>query len=319
MRALASVETDDWNIIRTVPAAIPEDFMAMGTPSGNAVGSLTIFFLVINRVIGTGLFYSPVTVHEYTGNAVYSALMWLVGGLIAFATSLCWMELGLTVPITAKRSLMYHTPRSGGDKNYLEWLLSHPRVNPYSLLRRARKYFTAHDLHVVGLVVLMFGNMAANIISFASSVLSLQADTQQPASLVMFVSQLAAIGLGFSIQVHSPRAGIWLNNLLGALKVGLILLLIFLPVANLGAGWLATTTQATTGHPAAGLDFWGDPDVSEIGIGLGGRSSPGIFGAIVAIAFAYVGFELPLHVLSEPRVASIDVVYRGRSCSELPR
>lgn len=87
------------------------------------LGPFDIFCLVMNRTIGSGIFTVPPKVLSGTGSIGASLLLWLTGGIIILCAVLCWLELGLTIPMVTvyedgvRRKVS--APRSGGPKNYV--------------------------------------------------------------------------------------------------------------------------------------------------------------------------------------------------------
>ncbi len=94
------------------------------------LGSWTVFCLVANRTIGSGLFAQPYNVLRHLGGSGQALLVWFAAGLIVFAISVCWVELGMSVPFYDVRHngrlLRKAAPRSGGDKNYVGGAISSP-------------------------------------------------------------------------------------------------------------------------------------------------------------------------------------------------
>jgi amino acid transporter len=52
---------------------------------------------VIGNIIGSGIFISPSTIIRYTDSAGLSLIIWVLGALIAFLGSLCYIELGTSI------------------------------------------------------------------------------------------------------------------------------------------------------------------------------------------------------------------------------
>src|SRR4051812_8589718 len=115
------------------------------------LGRLTIVCLIINRTVGTGIFAQPSNVLYLTGSPAVAVIMWIVGGLIILSITLSWLELGLSVPRYWIQSVgdFVTTYRSGGDKNYLEYIYNKPR-----LLMSC----------IFGISFILFGNLAGNAI-----------------------------------------------------------------------------------------------------------------------------------------------------------
>ncbi|KNZ73622.1 High-affinity methionine permease [Termitomyces sp. J132] len=79
------------------------------------LGLFSVIFLIFNRVIGTGIYATPSVILRTSGSVGVTLLMWLTGALIAAAGTMVYIELGTGLP------------RSGGEKNYLEFIYRRPK------------------------------------------------------------------------------------------------------------------------------------------------------------------------------------------------
>ncbi|XP_012683548.1 asc-type amino acid transporter 1 [Clupea harengus] len=71
------------------------------------IGLLSACTIIIGNIIGSGIFISPKGVLEHSGSVGLALVIWLSGGGIAALGSLCYAELGVTIP------------KSGGDYSYV--------------------------------------------------------------------------------------------------------------------------------------------------------------------------------------------------------
>ncbi|KAL4782876.1 amino acid permease-domain-containing protein [Aspergillus varians] len=151
------------------------------------------YILVVSRVIGSGIFATPGSIVKSSGSVGLSLLLWVAGTILASCGMVISMEYGCMLP------------RSGGDKVYLEYAYPRPR-------------FLASTLIAVQAVLLGF--TASNCIIFAKY--TIYAFGGEPTELQ---HKLLAAGLLTLITiVHGcfRQTGIWIQNVLGWLKIFLI-------------------------------------------------------------------------------------------------
>lgn len=89
-------------------------------PSGNDLLSrFTVFCLVMNRTIASGIFTQPYNVVVNAGSPAAALLLWAAAGIISLCITLVWVEFGLSIPRHVISGELRSTPQSGGDKNYV--------------------------------------------------------------------------------------------------------------------------------------------------------------------------------------------------------
>ncbi|KAJ5578803.1 uncharacterized protein N7459_007767 [Penicillium hispanicum] len=83
---------------------------------GRHLGVWSTVFLIVGRIIGTGIFSTPSSVTSGVGSVGAAMLLWLLGLLLAGAGLCVWLEFGCMFP------------RSGGEKVYLEAIYRRPKL-----------------------------------------------------------------------------------------------------------------------------------------------------------------------------------------------
>ncbi|RDW67422.1 putative methionine permease [Aspergillus mulundensis] len=179
---------EDSDLARThgrddLPTAIP----------AKSLSWTSAYILVVSRVIGSGIFATPGSIVKSSGSIGLSLLLWIGGTILAACGMAISMEYGCMLP------------RSGGDKVYLEYTYPKPR-------------YLASTLVAVQAVLLGF--TASNCIIFAKY--TVFAFGGEPSELT---HKLFAAGLLTLITIlHGcfRQTGIWIQNVLGWLKIFLI-------------------------------------------------------------------------------------------------
>ncbi|KAF9479857.1 APC amino acid permease [Pholiota conissans] len=160
------------------------------------LGLFSAAFLIFNRVIGTGIYATPSSILKSAGSVGVALSMWLVGALIAACGTAVYIELGTGLP------------RSGGEKNYLEYIYRRPKF-------LVTCTFTAYTL--------IMGTATANSVVFSEYILhSLSIEP------TWFHTRLTAFScLTFVCIVHGSllKWGLRLQNALGMLKLVVLALI----------------------------------------------------------------------------------------------
>jgi len=245
---------------------IDNDVLPETSTTGRTLGWGSAYVLVMSRVIGTGIFAMPGTIVQTVGSPGLALVLWVVGSLVAWAGLVIDIEYGCMLP------------RSGGSKVYLEYTYRRPR-------------FLASTLVAVQAVLLGFS--ATNCIVFAKY--TLFAAGQQPGDLN---TKILALGLLTWITiVHSCfyRTGIVIQNLLGWLKIGLVIFMILAGLfvvlfrPQLSSGASTGTGQASKSLVYASDDLWGGSNW-----GLNNLST-----SFFKVLYSYAGLNNVNNVLNE--------------------
>lgn len=226
---------------------------------GRNLSWTSAYILVISRIIGSGIFATPGAIVKATGSVGLALLLWVVGALISGCALIVGLEYGCMLP------------RSGGEKVYLEFTYRYPR-------------FFASTLVAVQAVVLGF--TASNCIIFGEYVLfALRIEPSE------FTQKALALGLLTAITVvHGCflKTGIWIQNALGWLKVGLVL---FMGLTGLYA---VLFHVRAADHPTALENISWEGLWKDSNWGWGTLST-----AVFKVSYSYAGLQNLNNVLNE--------------------
>jgi amino acid transporter len=240
--------------------SIEHDVVPETSTLGRTIGWSSAYVLIISRVIGSGIFATPGAIFKGTGSVGMSLVLWVVGAIISWFGLAISLEYGCMLP------------RSGGQKVYLEFTYRHPR-------------FLASTIVAVNSVLLGF--TASNCIVFAQYVLFALRIEPTP-----FLQKTLGVVLLTSITiVHGCflRTGIFIQNVLGWVKVGII---IFMVLTGLFVVLIRPETTANAGPPPQ-MANW--DSLWEGTIWNWGTISTALF----KVFYSYAGLENVNNVLNE--------------------
>lgn len=86
------------------------------------LGTLSVMGLVVNRMIGTGIFNTPAVALQGTQTTGGTLMFWVAGAVYALCGMHVYIEYGLNVPRHKLDGREQGVPRSGGDLNYVSLL-----------------------------------------------------------------------------------------------------------------------------------------------------------------------------------------------------
>ncbi|KAK3937989.1 putative high affinity methionine permease [Diplogelasinospora grovesii] len=219
------------------------------------IGIPTAVFLITNRIIGTGIFATPGTILSLTGSVGLSLFIWVAGMLIALAGTAVYIEFGTAIP------------KNGGEKNYLEYVWRRPK-------------FLTTGLYT-GYVVLL-GWAAGNSVIFGEYILNaaqVEVDRWNQRGV-----GLACITFAFLVHGLALQWGLRLQNVLGTIKVIVILIMIV-------AGWVALGGHLKVEKPN---------NFSNAFEGTTG-SAYGVVTALYNVIWSYIGYSNANYALSETK------------------
>ncbi|KAI1177036.1 amino acid/polyamine transporter I [Nemania sp. FL0916] len=224
------------------------------------IGVTGATFLILNKMIGTGIFSTPSSIFAATGSVGVSLFLWVIGGFLTFCGLSVWLEFGLAIP------------RSGGEKNYLERIYRHPRYLATCVLASQ---------------MILLGFSSGNALAFGRYILAASGST--------LGDGWAARGIGvaattFAVTLHAvfPKWGIRLVNVLGIFKVVILLFIVF-------SGFAALAGHLRVPKPN-NFDNAFELAVTE---DYGGTGAYGYANALLNVVYSYKGWENANYVIGE--------------------
>ncbi|KAK6463754.1 high affinity methionine permease [Scheffersomyces coipomensis] len=167
------------------------------------IGIVSATFLMINRMLGAGVFATGSTIFSLSGSVGTALMMWFAGTIIALSGLLVYMELGSALP------------RNGGEKNYLEFLFRKPK---FLVTAMYASY------------VFFLGWAAGNSIVVGEYLLN--AAGKEVTQWNSRAIGIAVITFAFLVNAIHVKTGLFLANALGTFK---IIIVLFITVT----GWVA--------------------------------------------------------------------------------
>ena len=224
------------------------------------LGPLDAAAIVVSNVIGGGIFFSPIIVARLVPSARGITLVWLLGGLLAFAGAMAYAELAAV------------RPRAGGEYVYLR--------DAYGPLTGFLSGWTSFVAGFSGAIAASSVALAEYIGRFApiagdgTPIVTIPLPWLPIVVSPKAIVALAAIGLITAVHLRGLGPGRLLQNLLAGTKVAAILLFLAL---GFGVGH-GTLSQVTTG---------------------GATTLQGVLLALVPVMFTYSGWNAAAYVAEE--------------------
>ncbi|RAH43656.1 amino acid transporter [Aspergillus brunneoviolaceus CBS 621.78] len=160
------------------------------------IGVLGAISLIVNKIIGAGIFSTPSTIFKLSGSVGLSLLLWVIAGIISACGALVMLEFGSGIP------------RSGGIKVYLERSFAPKRMQTCIYL------FFCLFLQV----------SASNAITAAEYLLSaagVESTTWKERGLA-----IAAVSFAVGVHTVAPRVGRAMQDVLSMVKLFTLLFIV---------------------------------------------------------------------------------------------
>ncbi|KAH8911738.1 high affinity methionine permease [Coniochaeta sp. PMI_546] len=222
---------------------------------GRHLGLFSTTFLIVGRIIGTGIFSTPSSITAGVGSVGAALMLWVLGLVLSYCGLMVWLEFGC----------MY--PRSGGEKVYLEAVYRRPR-------------FLATIVFAVQAILLGF--TASGCIVFASNIVV--ASGRNPGEWEERGIAIAVIVFVTCVHTFMPKAGVWLMNVIGSIKVIILLYIVI-------TGWVVL---------GGGVKSVPDPHASFRNSFAGSATSGNLYAsALFKVLNSYAGWSNAAYVLNE--------------------
>jgi amino acid transporter len=248
------------------------------------LGQFSVVCLVLNRTIGSGIFVTPAKVLAGTGSVGDSLLFWAAGAIISTCGLFVWLECSMSIP---QRLVKGHAeprgvPRSGGEKNYLEFMFP-------------GKPFRVTSIY--GIMFILLGNLSGNAIAFGLYVLeaanhydptnTTNKAVSEPNHPAVIGLAIASLTIAVLLHICSRRGGILVNNCFAVIKVMILLVLVCIGLAKAGGAFASTSISDPHNFNTHTAFSTKRHDIASYSDSL------------LYIIYTYSGFEQPFYVLSE--------------------
>ena len=242
----------------------PENSVELDTLPENAVIGRNVtwtsaYMLTVSRIIGSGIFATPGNIYKSVNSVGLALVVWVVGAAISFCGLAVSMELGCMLP------------RSGGHKVYLEFMYRRPR-------------FLASTL--VAITAVLLGFTASNCIVGGEYIL-----VACGAEVTVFAQRALAVGiLTFITIIHGCflKTGIWIQNMLAWVKIGLM---VFMAVLGVVALFLPQTSSEVTTKTIFSRGLFEGSNLDPIALST----------ALFKVIYSFTGYDNVNNVLNEVR------------------
>lgn len=259
-----------------------------------------IYFTYVNSIIlmqctpGSGIFVTPAILLKATGSPGASLLIWALGAVSSVCALMVWLEFAFSIPkftlpnrnedgSLAEGECLQCVPRSGGEKNYLEYVYGSTRF---------RKLRTTC---IYGFIYITLGNLSGNAIAFGTYILQAAGVSEGQDSLAR---GLAVVCMTSACLLHatSRQGGIYFINAVAMFKICILLTIIVIGFAAFAGGTFGygsvhgetiinSSNQSGPANLAVGTSF-----------AYGRKDFASYANSILFVIYTYSGTEQPFYV-----------------------
>ncbi|KAG5685085.1 hypothetical protein PVAND_014286 [Polypedilum vanderplanki] len=218
----------------------------MGTEERNVglrreMGLIAAVNVILNVMIGSGIFISPQDALKYSGSIGACLIVWLICGIISLVGALCFAELGSVVP------------KSGAEYAYLMEAFGRNRksrfLGPLPAFVCAWIYVMILRPAEIAIILLTFSEYS---IQPFDSLLGLSNLSPESNSNLIKIVAFLTLGIITYINISSVKLYVKLNNIFGAAKVFACFVVIFGGLYQLAMG---NTENLKSGFTGTNLKF----------------------------------------------------------------
>lgn len=233
--------------------------MESSTPA--KLGTFLAMSLIVNKIIGTGIYSNPAIIYRYVeGNAALFLGLFLLGGIIIGCGLMIYLEFAMNLPFT-----------NGGEKNYL--------------LRVCRHWPKGLAGCIYAFLMVLLGFSLGNAYTFGRYILyAMSGEEHASETWVKVIAVLCITGCTYIHWGH-PNLGTVFYNVLGLIKV-LVLVVIIAIGLLVGLGWISTGDSGDLNFD----NFWlfeKPPSVYNLLV------------ALLQVVYSFKGWENANYVLSQ--------------------
>ncbi|KAF2172738.1 hypothetical protein M409DRAFT_62451 [Zasmidium cellare ATCC 36951] len=172
------------------------------SPLGYAVGPVTILFLNLSKMVGTGIFSTPASILKGTGSVGLSLIFWFLGFLTSLSSLSVYLEYAASFP-----------SRSGSEVAYLEQAYPRP------------KYFFPTTFAIQTVILSFSSGNAVVMANYLFAIGDYEASNWETKGLAIGCYTLAVLFV-----IFHTRASYFISNAIGAIK---LITLVFIAITGL--------------------------------------------------------------------------------------